>query len=266
MDWVKNFYSRTGQWWGPANNTIDERDRRRAEMARSIVGAESGTMLELGAGYGATAAAAAEAGFAVTAVEISDRVDYAREHDRVRLIKADFYDVQLDRKFDVVCYWNGFGIGSDADQRRLLRRISTEWLGPGGHALIDISSPFVWAGWNGDTESRDPDPDHGYSYAVRELTEFDPVQCRAIDSWWEAGSPEDVITQTLRCYTPADLLLLLEGTGLRLEYVHLDGGRIDVDRPQPGLESLLHKQHEYLAVLTPERDAPPSHAAGDAAG
>ncbi|MFN5457566.1 MAG: hypothetical protein ACK5BX_41150, partial [Bradyrhizobium sp.] len=40
-----------------------------------------------------------------------------------RLADRD-YTIELAGRFDVVCYWDGFGIGSDADHRRLLRRIA----------------------------------------------------------------------------------------------------------------------------------------------
>jgi len=44
------------------------------------------------------------------------------------------YDVDIGGPFDAVCYWDGFGIGDDQDQRRLLRRIAG-WLAPDGRAL-----------------------------------------------------------------------------------------------------------------------------------
>ena len=31
---------------------------------------------------------------------------------------------------------------------------------------------------------------------------------------WRIGHEDDAVTQSLRCYSPADLRLLLEGTGL----------------------------------------------------
>jgi hypothetical protein len=31
---------------------------------------------------------------------------------------------------------------------------------------------------------------------------------------WRVGQEDDAVTQSLRCYSPADLRLLLEGTGL----------------------------------------------------
>ena len=39
---------------------------------------------------------------------------------------------------------------------------------------------------------------------LRERTSFDPVTCTAADTWWDVAHPEETITQTLRCYTPAD--------------------------------------------------------------
>ena len=50
----------------------------------------------------------------------------------MEMVRADFYTVALDGRFDVVCCWEVFGLGDDADQRRLLRRIEAEWLAPGG--------------------------------------------------------------------------------------------------------------------------------------
>jgi hypothetical protein len=41
----------------------------------------------------------------------------------LRAIEGDFYETEPPGKFDVVAYFDGFGIGTDEDQRRLLRRI-----------------------------------------------------------------------------------------------------------------------------------------------
>nr|WP_221374152.1 class I SAM-dependent methyltransferase [Actinoplanes polyasparticus] len=236
MDWVRDFYSRTGMWWGPAEAKVGERDHRRVAKVHAQVGDGPWRILELGSGYGTTAGALAAAGHTVTAVEISERVRFQTAAERLTVLNEDFYAVRLEREFDVVCYFNGFGVGSDADQRRLLRRIAGEWLRPGGAALIDVSNPFVWQSWHGDEEHRRPDPEQGYAYELRERTTFDQVTCTATDTWWPADRPDEAISQTLRCYTPADLALLLEGTGLRLT------GHDPVE---------LRDEHEYLAVLRP---------------
>jgi len=68
----------------------------------------------------------------------------------------------------------------------------------------------------------------------------DPVMCTATDTWWDAARPDEKISQRLRCYTPADLALLLSGTGLTFER----------DSGEPG--DLLRTQDAYLAVLRHE--------------
>lgn len=255
MEWVPDFYSKTGTWWGPAEAKVTDRDRRRVDLVEQFAGPGPCRLLELGSGYGTTAAAAAIAGHLVTGVEISDRADFAEQlptrfgEGSVRIIKDDFYAVQLDGAFDVVCYWNGFGVGSDSDQRRLLARIAAEWLTTDGIALIDIANPFVWARWDGDTDRREPQPDAGYEHSLRERTNYDPIHNRAIDTWWETATPEQSFTQSIRCYTPADLNLLLEGTGLALTNVAVANRALNQDTPHPSLRALLEDQHEYLAVL-----------------
>jgi hypothetical protein len=34
-------------------------------------------------------------------------------------VHANFYSFEAAERFDAVCYWNGFGIGTDADQHAL---------------------------------------------------------------------------------------------------------------------------------------------------
>jgi SAM-dependent methyltransferase len=242
VDWVKGFYSRTGAWWGPAEAQITERDHHRVSLLHEHAGAGPKRVLELGSGYGTTAVATARAGHVVTAVEVSDRADFTEGIARdvapgtLTVVKDDFYTVDLPGPFDVVTYWNGFGVGSDADQRRLLTMVAGRWLRRGGVALIDVFNPFVWARWDGDEEHRTPEPGTGYEHELFERTTFDAVTCTAVDTWWDAANPDDRISQVLRCYTPADLTLLLAGTGLRLTSV-------------ADARDLLREDHEYLAVL-----------------
>ena len=255
VEWVRDFYSVTGRWWGRAESPIGPVDHDRVASLHAICGETPKRILELGCGYGSTVAAMTEAGHHVTGIEISDRADFSEQFvqqfgSASRIVKDDFYTVQLDGRFDVVCYWNGFGVGSDDDQRALLRRVAAEWLTESGVALIDIANPFVWARWDGDQEHKPPAPEDGYDYDLRELTNFDPIRSRFADTWWATNNPVEKLTQTIRCYTPADLRLLLEGTGLKLDSVLVSGEIVDLDKPQFGLRSLLREAHEYLAVLT----------------
>ncbi|MGY2060660.1 hypothetical protein ACW9HQ_37840, partial [Nocardia gipuzkoensis] len=67
----------------------------------------------------------------------------------------------------------------------------------------------------------------------------------ATDEWWESAAPERRIQQSLRCYTPADLALLLDGTGLSLAGIMVG----DTDSPQERAPALLGEEFEYLAIL-----------------
>lgn len=254
MTWMNNFYSTTGKWWGPAESEITERDHGRVALLKQIC-PEAKTVLELGSGYGNTAAVTADAGFDVVANELSDRIDFAKKFAQqdlkgsLKFIKGDFYEADLGHGYGAVVYWNGFGIGSDNEQRRLLKRISSEWLAPGGKALIDIGNPFVRASWAGEEEHKDASPERGYQYAIDERTDYDPVHNRFIDTWWETGKPGNKLTQTLRNYTAADLVLLLEGTGLRLECIYVAGKRLELEADYTGECLLLTEEQEFLAVL-----------------
>jgi SAM-dependent methyltransferase len=256
VEWVPGFYSTTGRWWGGAESAITERDHARAATIARLAGPAPADVLELGCAYAHSAAAAADAGYRVVGIEISDRLDFADRHRAgrsIELVRGDFYAVDLGRTFDAVVYWNGFGVGSDADQRRLLRRIADEWLRPEGVALIDVANPFGWARWaaEGEGDDHDPDPARGYVHrGIQERIDFDPVGNRAVDSWWERPEPERVHTQSIRCYTPADFRLLLEGTGLALDHVEVGGEPLALGGGHT-MASPLWQANEYLARLRP---------------
>lgn len=253
MQWTKDFYSKTGRWWGRAESSITERDHTRVQALKRLVPSAI-NVLELGSGYGNTAAACAEAGMKVVGIEISDRGDFARQHQEkypklLSFRKEDFYTVKLQEKFDVVCYWNGFGIGTDADQRRLLKRIYDEWLNLDGKVLVDIANPYVWTKWVGDEEHLTANPEEKYAYNVNQKIDFDPVRNRFIDTWWDSDEPEEKLTQDIRCYSPVDLLLLLEETNFELERIEVNGKEIKLENSITISDHALAKAHEYLAIL-----------------
>lgn len=183
MSWAADFYSETGRWWGRAESAIGDRDRARVGSLRRLTATTSGTMLDLGSSYGNTAAAFARAGYTVTGVEISDRIEYAQQHrapvdaGTLTFVRADFNTFEPRRRFDLVTYWNGFGIGSDAEQRQLLSRIASDWLAPEGWVVMDVFNPVQWMAWAGDISQRAAAPDQGYPFSMSEYTDYDP--CRA---------------------------------------------------------------------------------------
>jgi SAM-dependent methyltransferase len=254
---MEPFYSETGRWWGGAESPITERDHARVDTVRRLTGRRHGRLLDLGSSYGNTAAAFALAGYDVTGVEISDRIQFADQHldtdqlsgsgGTLKFIRGDFSQVDLDQRFELVTYWNGFGIGSDRDQRTLLNRIARKWLQPDGWLVIDVFNPVVWTLWAGHQTHRDADPAAGYPYSVDERTDYDPVRARFIDRWSrDAGCA--TITQTQRCYSPADFVLLLEPTDLEIEIIELDGEPLGLDKPADGAHP-LSTAYEYQVLL-----------------
>jgi hypothetical protein len=191
----------------------------------------------------------------VTAVELTSAIHLAQVINQeswkgsLTALEADFYTVELDGQFDVICYWDGFGLGSDADQRRLLQRIAREWLVPGGSVLIDVFSPARFARHAGEQEILPPLKGVPGSVEMLHRCHFDPVHCRWIDEWKPTTHPEQSLAQTVRCYTPADFVLLLQNTGLALKRIEVDGEAIDLDANDITTSGPLMEAYSYRVLL-----------------
>ncbi len=262
LSWVKPYYTRAGEYWGPTG--IEPRLEQRLKILEAHCGSETLTLLELGAGTGEVSALMADAGHDVTAVEFSPtRAPHIRELAKqprlgsLYAVEADFYEVSLRGPFDVVCYWDGFGIGTDSDQRRLLSRIAREWLKTDGCALIDVFSPYRWVLETG-TEWRLERNHPSHRYRQRRRFEFDPVTETFVDEWCPIDDSTDecdesmAIRQQIRCYSPADLQLLVEGTGLKIVSMDIEGESIDMQSRESRSTSALWKAWSYLAKLVRE--------------
>ncbi len=256
--WIKDFYTQAGIWWGAEPHDDPGDHQARAAIVERLHGPGKWRVLDLGTGSGFTAAAMADAGHAVVGVELNPTdIAYAQDllavprPGSLSIVEGDYYTVELDGRFDVVCWWQGFGLGSDADQRRMLRRIAHEWLAPGGCALIDVYNPTWAARRAGKAVQLDALEGVPGSVDMIERSHFDPVYSRWIDEWQPVADPDKALAQTVRCYTPADLLLLLEGTGLALQRVELDGQEVDFSSGRITLSEKLLEAWAYLARLVP---------------
>ena len=259
LGWVKPYYTRAGDYWGPTGT--EQRHHDRLSTLNRLCGRETKRVLELGAGTGETAAVMAAAGHSVLAIDFSPtRAPHIQTlaqqpmQGTLAWLEADFYEVSLSAEFDVVCYWDGFGIGSDSDQRRLLRRIATEWLKPGGCALLDVFNPYRWALETGQEWRLDRNHS-SHRYRQRRRFNFNPIQgcfldesC-PLDDQTETCDEARAITQRIRCYNPADLQLLLEGTGLSLDRIEVDGTPLDFHSAEHTAQDALWKAWSYLVKL-----------------
>ncbi|PKR76977.1 class I SAM-dependent methyltransferase [Halalkalibacillus sediminis] len=249
MNWVKDFYQKQYKWM---DSTSEEKDHfelqvERIDTLKSYSNSTNQTILELGAGEGYFAIAAAQAGYNITVIELIPEAVNTIKHlvqkykvkDKVTVIEGDFYEVKLDRKFDIIFYWDGFGIGEDEDQIRLLSRIK-EWMQPSGVVMIDIYTPWYWAKANGE-RMKLPKIEREYG--------FNAFNCRMIDTWWPLNQEERKVTQSLRCYSPADLKLLLKEVDLQLITCE-PGGSFDYDSWVYIKKAPLHQCMNYLATIT----------------
>jgi len=245
MDWVKKFYTKQDEWAGTYGEPVGAQHREKAAHVEIFGEARSLRVLELGCGGGQIASAIADLGHSVVAVDLNSRaitrarrLASERSDERMRVVRGDFYSINLQEQFDVVCYFDGFGVGEDDDQRRLLRRVSG-WLAPDGAALIEVYTPWYWAAAAGRTME--------WEGAARRYG-YDVASNRMLDTWWPTDDPSAAVTQSLRCYAPEELRRLLDSTGLELVDV-LPGGAYDHDANIYRERVPLEEAMQYIAVL-----------------
>jgi SAM-dependent methyltransferase len=254
--WVEAFYDSAADWWGESWYEGENLQPRLKRVER-WAGQAPKRLLELGAGTGETAAFLAAAGYQATAVDISHKnfaflAAAAQKCPNLTPVRGDFYTAQLSGNYDAVCLFECFGMGSDADQRQLLARISAEWLAPGGVVIMDVYHPFGPIRRAGEAYALDRLENVTGSEDMTERTYYDAVLGRWIDEWEPVGSSEQTRRQSIRCYTPADLLLLLESSPLKLIHAEFGGEAFD---PQPLSVSMsspllqYQKDYSYSVVL-----------------
>lgn len=78
--------------------------------------------------------------------------------------------------------------------------------------------------------------------------EFDANECRLLHRWWLVDTEHEEVTQSLRCYAPADLRLLLEGTDLVLASL-VPGEAMDWNGGQFVERVPLARAMQYRATL-----------------
>lgn len=244
MKWVKEFYDKQFIWSKP-NFDMEMLEDSLLDKVEQFSDRPT-KILELGGGNGRFAVTAAKRGYEVTVIELAPScVEHiyklAEKYNigsNLHVIHGDFYQVDLEEQFDIVCYWDGFGVGSDTDQLTLLNRISN-WLKTDGVALIDIYTPWYWAKVAGQ------EMQFGN---ISRIYDFDANECRMLDTWWLDDEKKNQITQSLRCYSPADLRLLLRDTDLQL--VHSEpGGAMDYENWEYTHQVTLGKAMTFMAKL-----------------
>jgi len=245
MDWIKSFYEKQHRWANVYAGDVASWHRDRAKSISLSDRPAPYRILELGCGGGQMAVALADLGHSVVAIDMNpDAIRHARQladarpAARITLIEGDFYTFNTEEPFDLVCYFDGFGVGTDEDQQELLHCIAS-WLSEGGRAFIEVYTPWYWRRVAGKTVT--------WSDASRRYG-FDEAGCRMLDTWWPTGNPAAAVTQSLRCYSPDDLESLLDGVSLDLVGIE-PGASFDHETQTLHPKAPLERAMQYMALL-----------------
>jgi SAM-dependent methyltransferase len=198
-------------------------------------------LLDVGCGPGRHSVALAQAGLAVTGVDISTRfLEIAADAARTAGVGAAFFEVDarampFDDEFDAVisiCQ-GAFGLMGDGDGL-VLRRMA-EAARPGGLVCLTAFSAYY--------EARNPRSEAAFDADAGIVHEHSTVR-------EESGAEHDVDLWT-GVYTPRELRLLALGTGLVPEAVYSVGPG-EFARRRPGFE------HPEFMLIARKPDEPAS--------
>jgi SAM-dependent methyltransferase len=259
VDWIKSFYDSAADWWG-ASWYNGENLQGRLEIIRQYGNQDNQHILELAAGTGETAAYLCDHDYSVTAVDISKRnielmCEMKKNRPSLQVVEGDLLKVQISEKFPTICMFEAFGMGSDQDQRMLLKRIKMDWLQKGGVFILDVYHPCGPIKAAGQKRILDRLENIPGSVDMTEYSYYDGIKNRWINIWEPVNDKESARIQSIRCYTPADLILLLEGTGLIVQKIVYRGREIDFESDEIRTENVLddeNRSYYYTAILEHE--------------
>lgn len=217
-----------------------------AKEVKEQIGHPFQSMLELGAGNGGFARAMSKLRVKMTTVElVPELVMFAKEHSTndIEVHCADFYKINFEEKFDVVSYLDGFGVGTDDEQLILLKRIKN-WMKDDGCALIDIYQPLYWKKVSGQEML--------LSSAMRKY-EYDSINERMLDHWWHPNNPNDIVTQSLRCYTVDEISNLCAEAGLSIVGI-FPGGAYNFEEGKYKEQASLNECLSYRIKVKKSKD------------
>lgn len=221
--WIIPFYQKQFEWLRDAEEEMASYLQQDADKIEEQIGAQFESMLDIGAGIGSIARVLDTRGIEMTTLElVPELVEAARSRSpkSIDIHMGDFYTYTFSKQFDVVSYFDGFGIGTDDDQLTLLKRMK-DWVKDDGCMLIDIYHPTYWRTKAAGQKMKIDDAERIYS--------FDEEDCRMIDSWWHNEHPNDIVTQSLCCYTVDEISVMCEKAGLTIVGI-FPGGAMDFDK------------------------------------
>jgi len=226
-EWIKSFYDSAVEWWG--ESWYDgENLKSRLDIVKKFASVKDKRILELAAGTGETAAYFCDHGYSVFALDICRRnieimTNLQKERPNLRVAEGDFLKISLNEQFPTVCMFESFGLGSDKEQQQLLKKVSEKWLIPNGILILDVYHPFGPIQASGTKRELDKLENIPGSVDMTEYSNYDPIKSRWIDIWEPKNDKESRKIQSIRCYAPADFILLAENCGLSIEKMLYNG-------------------------------------------
>ena len=123
--------------------------------------------------------------------------EMGNERPSLRVVEGNFLKVRIKEKFAMICMFETFGMGSDQNQRRLLKGIKKNWLQTGGVLILDVYHPFGpirAAGQNRTLKRLQNVPG---SVAMTEYSDYDGIKNRWIDVWEPINDKESARIQSV---------------------------------------------------------------------
>lgn len=244
MNWIKRFYELQYEMMGKPSDIAFQQDRIDVLEKHQMFAPKN--ILELGGGFGEFTKMAINKGYRVAMIELiasacaKAQVLFEPFPEHLEIICTDFYTINYKEIFDAVCYWDGFGIGDDEDQIRLLRLIHNA-LKKDGLLFVDVYNPLYWKQLNPLKMT--------LKNGEREYN-FDDKENKMIDCW-QSKETKHKECQYLKCYLPTDFELLIKGIGFKVLDI-IPSGYVDYTQNTYHKTTDILKSMSYTFVLKKE--------------
>lgn len=243
-NWANEFYKMQYEFIG---NYPEQFYQESANEILAQIGQPLHSLLELGAWDGSLARALSKDINQIKTVELVEEMtkqEKALNPENIEAVHGSFYDVHLPQKFEAVIYTDGFGVGDDDDQLKLLNNIY-HWLEDDGCALIDIYQPEHWK--KADGFEMYPDPKN--MPHIKRRYSYDFENDIMMDTWWHEKDEKLNSTQYLKCYTPEEIYNLCKQAGLNITG-YFPHGAMDYNNMKYQEHASLNECMSYRIKLT----------------
>jgi SAM-dependent methyltransferase len=198
-------------------------------------------VLDVGCGGGRHAILLQERGYRVTGVDLAEGVlELARQRwdERHRgqpgpvFMAGDMRALPVQEDFDAAIMMDiALGVFSDEADNLIALTEVADRLRPGGRLLLELYNPYFWA--HRTVTSHLPPGALASDVDLVRTYRFDPVRGRVEDSVvvFERGERRELPTQSLRAWTPPEIIALVQAAGFRRAEVFGTEGWSVPERP-----------------------------------